>query len=202
MKATVKEQRLQTQGRAEAYGSVGDLMRGVGITQQAQDEVESLRQSSRVVDMLASMRHASGVTQEVVAKELGVTQSAISKVESGKDEDLSLNVVLAYASACGTRVQIQFGKQMTHVEAVKEHALQIKEHLTALAALAHQDEEIEQAVRGFFGEAFINLLIILARCQGEMPPAKKGGIRFRVSPAARRGETAVTAANESLLAAA
>lgn len=71
-----------------------------------------------------------------------------------------------------------FGEPLTHVEAVKVHALGIKKRLTALAELAQKDEEIERSIQGFFGEAFFNILGILAKCHEKMP--HNSGVQLRV----------------------
>jgi hypothetical protein len=71
-----------------------------------------------------------------------------------------------------------FGRPMNHVEAVKAHALAIQHRLSRLAGLAHQGEELEKEISGFFGQAFFNLLSILSRCSGEMPNGPEFEVRF------------------------
>jgi hypothetical protein len=61
---------------------------------------------------------------------------------------------------------------MNHVEAVKHHAFAIRDHLSSLAEMADQDGEINQAIQGFFGEAFFKILEILSKCQEQLPSEK------------------------------
>jgi hypothetical protein len=47
------------------------------------------------------------------------SQIAISKIESGRDEDLTIREIAAYAHASGERISVVFGKPLNHVEAVE-----------------------------------------------------------------------------------
>lgn len=176
------------------YASVQDLLQGEKITPDVQSKIDELRKETGLTEILASLRVKAGFTQEQVAQRFGVTQSAISKLESGRDEDLTLGEIRKYAELSGQRIGLLLGKPLTHVEAVKIHALEIKSRLTALAKLAHKDEEIEHAIQGFFGEAFFNILDILSKCHQQMPHSS--GFQLKVEligtpsskPAARLAE--------------
>ena len=150
------------------YESVGALMTGEGVSPEVQSKVAEIESETRVVLQLAWLRQKAGITQEEMAKHLNITQSAISKLESGRDEDLTLKEIKEYARATGQRIAVMFGKPLNHVEAVKAHAMCIKDRLELLAKIANQDQELEKEIQGFFGEAFFNILTILASCNGKL----------------------------------
>ena len=79
-------------------------MRGEGVSQEVQNRVKELENETRVVDYLVRLRQAAGITQEDMAKALGVTQSAISKLESGTDLELTLGEIRGYARATEQRM--------------------------------------------------------------------------------------------------
>jgi len=160
------------------YASVQDLLRGENVTSDVQSKVDELRKETGLTEILANLRVAAGFTQEQVAERFGLSQSAISKLESGRDEDLTLGEIRKYAELTGQRIALMFGQPLTHVEAVKVHAMGIRKRLTALAELAHKDEEMERSIQGFFGEAFFNILDILAKCHQQMP--HNGGVQLKV----------------------
>ena len=162
------------------YASVEEMLKGMAVDEEVVEQFEANQKESRLVEMLVDLRRAAGLTQEAVAEKLGVTQSAVSKLESGKDEDLTVKIVGEYARATDQRVAIFFGKRMNHVEAVKCHAMDIRRHLSALASLAREDEDIEASIQEFFGEAFFNILGILAKCQDEMPNGPDFEVRLQV----------------------
>jgi transcriptional regulator with XRE-family HTH domain len=176
---TEHEQKTPAQPTNRRYSSVTDLMKGEEVTQEVQQKVAELKSETSVTEQLAALRQCACITQAQMAKHLGVSQGTISKIESGRDEDLTLAVIRAYSQYTGQRVGLVFGKPMTHVEAVKNYAFGIKHHLTALAGLANLDEELEREISGFFGEAFFNLLTILSRCNGQMPHGQEFEIRFQ-----------------------
>lgn len=167
MSTELERQAAKATGRR--YGSVADLMRGEGVAQEVQDKGKELENETRVVLQLAKLRQAAGITQEEMAKALGVTQSAISKLESGTDAEVRLSEIAGYSRATEQRIGVMFGKPRTHVEAVKCHALAIRHHLERLAQIANRHDELETEIQAFFGQAFFNILTILAECGDKLP---------------------------------
>jgi transcriptional regulator with XRE-family HTH domain len=151
------------------YGSVDDLMKNEGVSQEVKTKVAEYKGETRIILQLARLRQKAGLTQEHMAERLGVNQSAISKLESGKDEDLTMRQVREYARATGERINILFGKSPTHVEAIRQHAMGIRSNLEALAKIANQEEELEKEIQGFFGDAFFNIMLILSNCNDQLP---------------------------------
>jgi len=151
------------------YTSVDALLRGEELSQELRTKVSELRSETRVVLQLAKLRQLSGITQEDMAKHLGVTQSAVSKLETGRDEEVTLREIREYARVTDQRISVMFGKPLTHVEAVKLSANCLKERLEALAKIANQNQEFQNEIKGFFGEAFFNLFNILASCSSLLP---------------------------------
>lgn len=159
------------------------------MSQEVQGKVKELENETRVVDCLARLRQAAGLTQEDLAKAMGVTQSAISKLESGTDADLTLGEIRGYARATDQRIGLMVGKPLAHVESVKCHALAIRHDLERLAQIANRHDELEKDIQGFFGEAFFNILTILAECGEKLPGnGRDVGVRIEVIRAGgRRG---------------
>ncbi len=125
-----------------------------------------------------------------------MTQSAISKLEAGKDSEVTVRHISRYAKATGERIGLWFGKPLSHVQSVKNHAMAIKDHLSALAKLAHRDEELHTAIQAFFGEAFFNMLTILAECQEKMPNTEEVEISVVITESAKPAQTRETPSSE------
>ena len=162
-----------------SYTSVEDLMKGEGLGDQVQKAYAQLVQDTCVTDGLTRLRRRSKLTQAEVAKRLGVTQAAVSKIESGRDEALTLAIISAYAATSRQRINLNFGQPLTHVEAVKQHALGLRHHLEALASLAHKDEAIAKDIAGFFHEASLNIDQIIAHCRERLPKNPKVEVRMQ-----------------------
>jgi transcriptional regulator with XRE-family HTH domain len=181
---TASRRRLPAKSAPRTYASIEDLLHGEGLGEQVRKAYAQLVQDTCVTDGLTRLRRRSKLTQTDIAKQLGVTQAAVSKVESGRDETLTLAIISAYARTSRQRINLSFGQPMTHVEAVKEHALGLRHHLEALASLAHKDEVIAKDVEGFLRKAAVNIDQIIAHCRERLPKQRKVEVRMQtlVSP--------------------
>ena len=197
--STEHEQKTPAKVTGRRFSSVSDLMKVEETSKEVTQHFAEITAETTVTEQLASLRQCAGITQEQMGRHLGISQSAVSKIEAGRDEDLTLAVIREYSKMTGQRVGLVFGKPMNHVESVKTYAFGIKHHLTALAGLAHQDEELEREISGFFGEAFFNLLSILSKCHGQMPHGQEFEIQFqpldssKIKKSARNAATLQTA---------
>ena len=157
-----------TKHSGHRYSSVEDLIKGEELSEDVKKEYTRLERETRLTRELARMRVSAGLTQEQLSERLGCSQSCISKWEAGRDDDLTLKIIHDYCRATNSGLGLYIGKRLNHVEAVKLHAFKIKEHLQALAKLARDNEDLEQHIRAFFGEAFFNILEILSRCHEQL----------------------------------
>lgn len=162
-------EKAPAQPSGRKYTSVEAMLRGEGASQEIQEKLTELQAETRVALQLAKLRQAVGITQEEMANHLGITQPTISKLESGRDEEITLKEVREYARVTGQRIGVTFGKPLTHTEAIKLHAAGLKLRLEALAAIANENEELQSQIKGFFGEAFFNLFNIIATCNDKLP---------------------------------
>lgn len=176
--STEREKKVQAPLTGKQYNSVEEMMTGESVSAEVRNSVSELESQTNVVRNLVEMRRASGMTQEQLAKKLGVTQGAISKLESSLDTEITLGELVDYVKATEQSLMFNIGKAMNDMEFVKWHASGIRTHLRALAKAARQDSDVEQTVQAFFGEAFFNLLSILSKCHQELP--KNPGVQVRL----------------------
>jgi transcriptional regulator with XRE-family HTH domain len=164
------------------YPTVDQLLRGENIPNEVSLGVRKLALETRFTRMLAALRVKSGLTQDQMGEKMDPvrSQSAISKLESGRDEELTIGDIRDYAKALNERIGLTFGPPMNHVEAIKAFALAMRERMLALAKLAHEDGQMETEIQAFFGEAFFNILTILATCQQQMPNTNKNDFEFKI----------------------
>jgi transcriptional regulator with XRE-family HTH domain len=166
---TEREKKVQSPLTGRRYDSVDEFLAGESVASDVRDAVSKLDGGTVVADYLVQARRDAGLTQQQMAEKLHKTQGAISKLESSNDNEITLEEIAEYAGATNQSFSLMIGKPMNHIELVKYHAYGIKQHLSALAKEAHRNEEAEQAVQAFFGEAFFNILVILEKCQQQMP---------------------------------
>jgi len=175
---TVKKKNKKMRRR---YNSVEELMEGEGWSQEVKEMVRDESRSTNVTRNLATSRAEAGLTQEELGKLINKSQSAISKLESGRDEDLTLDEIMDYAAALKLKISLHVGPPINHVEAIKMYALEMRANMLDLARLSNkdQDEKIREGVQKFFGEAFFNIMEIFGACLQEMP-ALSNNIKVKV----------------------
>ncbi|MDQ0470335.1 helix-turn-helix domain-containing protein [Labrys wisconsinensis] len=73
---------------------------------------DSLEEEFALAEALIEARGAAHMTQEQVAKAMGVTQKAVARLESGRSMP-STRTLKRYAEATGTRLRISFERPRT-----------------------------------------------------------------------------------------
>lgn len=178
MKTTEHDIKTNTKATGRRYASVAQMLRGEGVSKEVRDRVEELGKETRITRKLACMRTMAGLTQAQMAEQIGCSQSCISKWESESDAELTIGVISEYCRVTGQRIGLLVGRPMGHVEAIKAYAFGLRDRLEALAEMANGDQEIEQGIQKFFGEAFFNILGIFENCFKELPSG--GDVEVRV----------------------
>lgn len=171
----------QTQMSEGTYSSVSNLVASLASDALAADFKDRVSER-KVVKALQAMRVAKNITQTQVAEALQSRQSRVSKIEHGDDASITLGEVEAYARALSCDVNIVFTKRdETAVDRVKRHAFAIKRELDRLAECAHADEKIASGVAAFFGDAFFNVVGMLADSSQKLPLRPDGDPYVRIT---------------------
>jgi transcriptional regulator with XRE-family HTH domain len=165
----------------QSYDSVSALMRGQGIPQAVQAKVAELRHQTTITLWLAQLRQAAGITQKEMADAMQVGQSTISKLEAGKDNDLTLGQILAYSKKTGKGIALRCGKPLTHAESIQIHADGLKFHLDSLAGLASQKTEMAGGIKKFVADTFYNLFKIMTLCSRKLPKDEEEDVRVQIN---------------------
>jgi len=66
------------------------------------------RQALKLAMKIAKLREKRGLSQQQLAKRMGTSQQAISRIESGEYQGFTLKTLEKIAEATGTRVKIEF----------------------------------------------------------------------------------------------
>jgi transcriptional regulator with XRE-family HTH domain len=133
-----------------------------------QEKVEQMVRSVEIATKMAQLRHHAGITQKEMADKLGVTQPTISKLESSKDGDLTLDQIMGYVKVTGQRICLQIGKPPSDKEAVILYANGLKSRLEALTDIANESIELRGEIKGFLADAFWRLFNIIAKCNDSL----------------------------------
>ncbi len=66
------------------------------------------RQALKLAMKIAKLREEKGLSQQQLAKLMGTSQQAVSRIESGEYEGFTLKTLEKIADATGTRIKIEF----------------------------------------------------------------------------------------------
>jgi DNA-binding XRE family transcriptional regulator len=66
------------------------------------------RQALKLAMKIATLREKKGLSQQQMAKLMGTSQQAVSRIESGEYEGFTLKTLEKIAEATGTKVKIDF----------------------------------------------------------------------------------------------
>lgn len=149
----------------KTYSSVTDLMRETFDDKEFCDDVAERIESRRFIMQLIAARTARNVSQSDVARILGVTQSRVSKLESGVDNDLQIGHLKAYAEALGLQSEIALVPAgTTQVDRAHFHAAKMQESLDKLSELAGSDKEMIGGISAAIGKMFLGVISTFTKC--------------------------------------
>ncbi len=97
------------------------------------------------------------------------TSQLSSKLEAGKDDNITLHQIKQYAQITGQRISLWFGKPLSPTESVRNHADGLKYGLDKLAEMACQNESLQSEIKGFMGNTFYSLFNIISLCNSKLP---------------------------------
>lgn len=111
-------------------------------------EFEERLHGRRLVTLLSVLRCRAGLSQRDLAARMGCTQSKISKLESGKDADVSIGDLLSYTAATENEIRLFFvPKRRSILHQVELHAQSIGTLLSRLVELVGDDPTMGAAAK-------------------------------------------------------
>lgn len=161
--------------KTKRYASVSQMLKDNAPDESFREEFGKYVSQRRIVKHLLAMRAVKDVSQKEIADRLNCSQSRISKLENGVDDDLRLGDLRGYLSALGLKLGLVVAdRDWTAVDEIKHHAFSIKKLMDRLAHFANLDDKIARGVSDFFGEAFLNLVSMIQDSASKLPPRPEG----------------------------
>lgn len=141
------------------YASTEEMIRDLSSTKAVADQTVHEIDGRRILDTLMAQRALLDMSQKDVADKMNCTQSRVSKLENGKDDDLPIGAFRDYAAALGLEMSIVLSrsdKPTTIVDRVKQHTFAIRRLLTRLTKLAGDDGAMVDGTKQFLCEVILN----------------------------------------------
>jgi predicted XRE-type DNA-binding protein len=92
------------------YSSVADMIRDISEDKDLGEKMAGDVENRSVINVLMALRTSLDKSQSDIAGEMGCSQSRVSKLESGRDDELRLGDFRAYARALGFEMSISLVK--------------------------------------------------------------------------------------------
>lgn len=179
------------------YNSVLGMLRDTGEDASLIRRVSRLLSSHVLSKRLAVMRAAKGLTQSELSKKIGCSQSRISKIESSADKQIAVQDLHDYAVALDLPLVLALGKPYSSLtEAVKFHAMMIKNHLDQLGELAGNDPKFVEGIQDFYSEALANILALSMESTSKFSKTPMKCDDIIMMPCIRKFVESVTGASE------
>lgn len=160
--------------KKKQYDSVTELLRDVAPNDEFVAEFEEHIARRTLVKKLLALRAATGLAQKDIAEKMNCSQSRISKLENGVDDDLRLGDLSRYCDAIGFQFGAVISKNhISAVDQIKYHAFCIKGVLDHLVGLAEGDEAMTKGVSSLHVETLINLVKFVANSAAKLPNTLK-----------------------------
>jgi len=140
----------------KSHISVKEMLEDIGVDRDVIDTVEDVHRQ-KVSNALAKIRLSRGLTQKEMAELLKCTQGRISKLETGKDDDLRLRDLSDYAQAARVSLSVTIGPQNC-AEAIKHHLFTVKQHIDQLVTLDNgKDLALSHGIQRFLDQILWNV---------------------------------------------
>lgn len=118
---------------AKQFKNVADLITGLSEDENFKKNAVKQISENGLGKFLAFLRCEHRLTQGELAEKIGCTQGRISKIESAKDENLSIKDFIDYGNALGLELEMGFrSKKMRWVEALKNVPTMILDSMAKL----------------------------------------------------------------------
>ena len=151
------------------YRGTSEMLEDSDTPQEIIDSVKEV-ESQVAVPLLAGMRVAKGLTQKELAQAIGCSQGRISKLETGRDEDLRLQDFLDYTRATEQSVWVTFGPP-TLAEHIKLHIHALRGLLEELVSLAGEDRAINEGINRFLDDLLVETGRLVESSKEALPKA-------------------------------
>ena len=137
--------------------SVSDLLKDLGFDDDIRNSINKKIEDHSLGKGLTILRTKADLSQEEMAKKMGVSQSRISRLEYASNDQIKLGDLNKYVAALGYETTLVISKPQNIAQKIKNAYNQLSALLTELQKYAVEDEAILQGIAKFELEATHNL---------------------------------------------
>jgi predicted XRE-type DNA-binding protein len=156
------------------YSSVSEMIRDVTGEEEAAKLIERDIAQRALVKQLIVLRSVKGMTQAEVAKKMNCTQSRVSKLEGGTDDDLKLADLRDYLHAIDHDIMLVVTtRETTLLSQIKWHVGRIKCGLNRLFSMSKGDEVMDKGATKAYAETLTAVLKLVLETADKVPGLRR-----------------------------
>lgn len=128
------------------YRNVQEMVRALSEDRDLAEGISRKIDERNIINHLMATRAVMGLSQKDIAGKMKCTQSRISKLESGKDDDLRIGDFHGYAEALGLQLMVLIAKKgkLPVSRRIKHHVSALKQLFAELSNLAGDDASMRR----------------------------------------------------------
>lgn len=155
---------------AKQFKNVADLISSFSEDEDFKKDALKYISENKLGKFLAFLRCEHRLTQKELSEKISCSQGRISKIESARNDSLSIKDFIDYGNAFDLELEIGYrSKKMRWVDMVKYHAFQMQKYLSRMVDVAKEDQAIEAGVLGFHLEALKNVPSMILASMSKLP---------------------------------
>lgn len=143
---------------AEALNTISDLAKGLGFGEKSLHAIEKHVQDRSTSRMLAVLRAKADLSQKEMATKMGVSQSAVSKLENATNDCISFAEAGRYFAALGYEMTVHVSRPKTIVERIKGAYIHLTKLVEDFQGCRRNDPDILLGMAKFETEAAKNMI--------------------------------------------
>ena len=152
------------------YSSVTEMISDSPLEKSRRYEIVERIASRQIIKRLLALRATRGMSQKEVANRMNCSQSRISKLENGVDDDIRFGDMRDYLNAIDHDMSLFIcPKQWESFQQIKFSAFRIRECLGQLVEMAGDDPAIVQGVSKAHVETIVNLIKLVVDSAKDLP---------------------------------
>jgi len=158
---------------AKQFKNVADLITNLSEDESFKKDAVKHISENGLGKFLVFLRCNHRLAQKELAEKMGCTQGRISKIESAKDDSLSIKDFMDYGNALDLELEIGYrNKKMRWVDMVKHHAFEMQKYLNLMVESAKEDKAIETGVLDFHLETLKNVPQLILDSMSKLPQVR------------------------------
>ena len=154
------------------YKNVIDLIQKSDLDRNIKKDILTELNNRKSAEFLSLVRNYENLSEEEIAKRMGVSVDYIFKLETSTDDKITIQDLINYAKALKANFSIQFSKKVNLVEQFIYHKNQIEKISKEMVKLVQNDPTLDNHISQFFHKQIDKMFEMFSKVTKELEHIK------------------------------